>query len=274
MNFSLAASPTAVDLNNDGYVDRVYIGDVGGQMWKFDMSAAATLSGGVITNWTGKRLFAASSTQANPPAVGEYYPAQGIYVAPTLAYDEQKNVWIYFGTGDRNHPNNSSTNRFYGIMENTTMTNGSALTEAVLGNATSGAGAANQGWFVVLNSNEKVLSAADVFNKAVYFTAFTPATAVTCDGGAGTAKLYSVNLTTGDAAINFAADAALSAGQSVLANAKSIGSGIPSRPVVVIRQSTTSGNPYVITGTTNQQITNTPVPPVATRKLLAWREVF
>jgi type IV pilus assembly protein PilY1 len=274
MNFSLAANPTAVDLNNDGYIDRVYIGDVGGQMWKFDMSAAATLNGGVITNWTGKRLFAASSAQANPPAAGEYYPAQGIYVAPTLAYDTQKNLWIYFGTGDRNHPNNSSTNRFYGIMENTTMTNGSALTEAVLGNATSGAGAANQGWFVVLNGNEKVLSTADVFNKAVYFTAFTPATAVTCDGGAGTAKLYSVNLTTGDAAINFAADAVLSGGQSVLANAKSIGSGIPSRPVVVIRQSTTSGNPYVITGTTNQQITNTPVPPVATRKLLAWREVF
>ena len=32
MNFSIAASPTAVDLNNDGYIDRVYIGDVGGQL--------------------------------------------------------------------------------------------------------------------------------------------------------------------------------------------------------------------------------------------------
>ena len=28
----------AVDLNNDGYIDRVYIGDVGGQLWKFDVS--------------------------------------------------------------------------------------------------------------------------------------------------------------------------------------------------------------------------------------------
>ena len=31
---------------------------------------------------------------------------------------------------------------------------------------------------------------------------------------------------------------------------------------------------YVITGTTNRQITNTPVPAVTTKKLLAWREVF
>jgi len=45
MNFSIPASPAAVDLNNDGYIDRVYIGDVGGQLWKFDMSAPATVSG-------------------------------------------------------------------------------------------------------------------------------------------------------------------------------------------------------------------------------------
>ena len=31
MSFSIPGNPTAVDLNSDGYVDRVYIGDVGGQ---------------------------------------------------------------------------------------------------------------------------------------------------------------------------------------------------------------------------------------------------
>jgi len=48
MNFSLTENSTAVDLNNDGYVDRVYIGDTGGQLWKFDVSANAT------TSWAGK----------------------------------------------------------------------------------------------------------------------------------------------------------------------------------------------------------------------------
>ena len=70
MNFSIPASPTAVDLNNDGYIDRVYIGDVGGQLWKFDVAptGGATFSGSLVNNWTGKRLFAAASSQTNPPA--------------------------------------------------------------------------------------------------------------------------------------------------------------------------------------------------------------
>ena len=89
MNFSIPAAPTAVDLNNDGYIDRVYIGDVGGQLWKFDVAptGGATLSGSLITNWTGKRFFAAASSQTNPPAAGEYYPTQAIYFPPALAYD-------------------------------------------------------------------------------------------------------------------------------------------------------------------------------------------
>ena len=45
MNFSIPANPAAADLDNDGYVNRVYIGDVGGQLWKFDVSPAATLTG-------------------------------------------------------------------------------------------------------------------------------------------------------------------------------------------------------------------------------------
>ena len=44
---SLPEKATAVDLDNNGYVDHVYVGDVGGQLWKFDVSATAT------TSWTG-----------------------------------------------------------------------------------------------------------------------------------------------------------------------------------------------------------------------------
>ena len=118
MGFSLTENSTAVDLNNDGYVDRVYIGDLGGQLWKFDVSANAT------TSWAGKRLFAAAPSQTNPPTVGEFYPTQGFYGAPVLAYDTSMNLWVFLGTGDRNHPNGTASNRFYGIKETTDMTNG------------------------------------------------------------------------------------------------------------------------------------------------------
>lgn len=275
MNFSLAANPTAVDINGDGYVDRVYIGDVGGQMWKFDVSAAATLSSGLVTNWTGKRLFTASPAQPNPPLPGEYYPEQGIYVAPILSLDLTGNLWLYFGTGDRNHPNNTSFNRFYGIKDDTTMVNDNALTESSLTDVTLGTGTVTQGWYIILNANEKVLSSADVFNKNVFFTTYTPSSTLSCASGGGSAKLYAVNMLQGDASLNLATAQALSSGQSALAWAKDVGSGIPSKPVVILGSGTGSqGAPLMITGTTNQQIITTPVPPIALKRLIAWREVF
>jgi type IV pilus assembly protein PilY1 len=285
MNFSLAAPPMAVDLNNDGYVDRVYIGDVGGQLWKFDLSTPAMLSGGIISNWNpaqvGKRLFAAAISQANPPAAGEYYPAQAIYVSPTLARDSANNLWIFFGTGDRNHPNNTSSNRFYGIKDTTeqsngtaNMANGSTLTETSLTNLTSGSGTVTQGWYIILNNNEKVLAAADVFNYVVYFTTFTPVATVSCTTGGGDAKMYSVNVTTGDAALNLTTGTVLAPGQAALAMANTIGTGIPSKPIIIMSPSGNQATPYVIAGTTNQQLPSIPVPPIAVRRLVGWREVF
>jgi type IV pilus assembly protein PilY1 len=284
MNFSLAASPRAVDLNNDGYVDRVFIGDVGGQLWKFDVSTPATISGGVITNWnaaqTGKRFFVAAPSQSNPPPAGEYYPAQGIYTPPAVARDAARNLWIYFGTGDRNHPNNTSSNRFYGIKDTTeiggaaVMTQGSYFQESSLTNITSGSGTVTQGYYIALGANEKVLSSADAFASVVFFTTFTPTTATVCGGGGGDAKLYAVNLTTGDAALDLTTGGVLPSGTAAAAAARNIGTGIPSRPIVTIDQNGNIGNPYIITGTTNQQVTNTPVPALSTKRLVGWREVF
>ncbi|HEX2227900.1 MAG TPA: PilC/PilY family type IV pilus protein [Candidatus Binatia bacterium] len=284
MNFSLAAAPRAVDLNSDGHVDRVYIGDVGGQLWKFDFSAPATISGGVITNWNaaerGKRFFVGAPSQANPPPTGEYYPAQGIYTPPAVALDAAKNLWVYFGTGDRNHPNNTSSNRFYAIKDNTEvngaalMTQDSYFQESSLTNTTSGSGNVNQGFYIALSANEKVLSSADAFASVVFFTTFTPTTATVCGGGGGDAKLYAVNLTTGDAALDLTTGGVLPSGTAAAAAARNIGTGIPSRPIVTIDQNGNIGNPYIITGTTNQQVTNTPVPALSTRRLVGWREVF
>jgi len=276
MNYSIPANPTISDLNLDGYVDRLYIGDVGGQVWKFDLSAAATLSGGLVTNWTGKRLFAGSPSQANPPEDGEYYPEQGIYAAITPAYDDQGNLWIYFGTGDRNHPNNTTApNRFYGIKDNTSMTNGSALTESNLVDITSSNANASQGWYFRLGADEKVLSSADVFNKVVFFSTFTPTSTSACASGGGEAKLYAVQMLTGYAAVDFSSGVALASTDASKTRSKTIGTGIPSKPVIVITESGTTISTSVIAATTSQQLPSNPAPPPsAMRKVLYWREAF
>ncbi|MBI2531049.1 MAG: hypothetical protein HYW03_02345 [Deltaproteobacteria bacterium] len=276
MNFSLAANPTAVDLDSNGYIDRVYIGDVGGQLWKFDVAptGGATVSGGLVTNWTGKRLFAAASSQTNPPPAGEYYPTQAIYGAPSLANDGAKNLWVFIGTGDRYHPNNTGSNRFYGIKDNTSMTNGSTLTESSLTNLSSGSGTVTQGWYVPLASNEKVLASAEVFNSVVFFSSFTPITAAVCGSGGGNAKLYAINMTAGDAALDLSTGAPLTAGQAALAAGITVGTGIPSRPIIIMSQSGNRATPYVIIGTTNQQLSSTATTSITPRRIVGWREVF
>src|SRR5262249_29280342 len=227
MNFSLAADSKPVDLNNDGYVDHVYIGDVGGQLWKFDVSANATSS------WAGKRLFTAAPSQANPPASGEFYPTQAFYGAPVLAFDTQQNLWVFLGTGDRNHPNSTSSNRFYGLVDNTDMTNGAALSESNLANVTSSNGTASGGWFFQLGTNEKVLDAGNVFNMDVLFSGFTPTSVVTCTSGGGTAKLYSVQMQTGYAAIDFSNGAALTTTDATVTRSVGIRPGIPPIALVI-----------------------------------------
>jgi type IV pilus assembly protein PilY1 len=289
MNFSIPADVTAIDINPvDGYIDGLYVGDVGGQVWKFDLSHPATLASGLVTNWTGKRLFRADTAGANPPAAGEYYPAQGIYSPIIPAYDNQKNLWIYFGTGDRNHPNNTTTpNRFYGIKDSTTMTNGSALTEASLVDLTASSATVTQGFYIRLlakdpsaptgsSPTEKVLTAADVFNKLVYFTSFTPTSTSACGSGGGTAKLYAIQMLTGYAALDWAHGAApLTTTDASVTRSKNIGTGIPSRPVVVITDTGTTITTSVIAATTSQQLPSNPAPPPSSmRRVLYWREMF
>jgi type IV pilus assembly protein PilY1 len=269
MGFSLTENSTAVDLNNDGYVDRVYIGDTGGQLWKFDVSANAT------TSWAGKRLFTAVPGQTNPPATGEFYPTQAFYGAPVLAYDTQMNLWVFLGTGDRNHPNGTASNRFYGIKETTTMSNAAALSETNLFDVTSTNGTSSGGWFFRLGTNEKVLDPANVFNMDVLFSGFTPTSTVTCTSGGGTAKLYSVQMATGYAAIDFASGAALSTTDASVTRSTTIGQGIASMPVVIVTPPAGSGQATAsaITATTNQQLPNNPIPaPTFLKQVRSWRE--
>jgi len=288
MNFSLAANPTAIDLNQDDYLDAIYIGDVGGQLWKFNMSAPATLSAGLVSNWTGKRLFAAAPAQANPPASGEYYPAQAIYAAPAVAMDDKSNLWVYFGTGDRNHPNNGGTNRFYGIKDNGSMSNGTTLTESSLVDVTS-TDITNvetiQGWYFRLASTEKVLATADVFAGVVFFSSFTPATSIACNNGGGTARLYEIQMKTGYAAVDVTQPSLplLTTSSSSLARSKVVGTGIPGGPIISIVSDTGTGatgtspggDTNVTLPTTSGELDNEKGPPVDTfRRILYWKEML
>jgi hypothetical protein len=155
------------------------------------------------------------------------------------------------------------------------MSNGAALSESNLVDVTSSNGTSSGGWFFRLGTNEKVLDPANVFNLDVLFSGFTPTSTVTCTSGGGTAKLYSVQMQTGYAAINFSTGTALTSTGASVTRSTTIGQGIASMPVVIVTPPLGSGSATAsaITATTNQQLPNNPIPaPPLLKQIRSWRE--
>ncbi|MDH6167263.1 type IV pilus assembly protein PilY1 [Variovorax boronicumulans] len=69
------ASPTAVDTNNDGVIDRIYAGDLKGNVWKFDVSnpnpaewkIANTLNGTAVPLFKATTVVASGTTSTTVP---------------------------------------------------------------------------------------------------------------------------------------------------------------------------------------------------------------
>lgn len=112
------AAPLALDTNGNGSADVIYAGDLHGRMWRFDVSEG--LSG------PGERLFTATG-----PAVGR----QPITVKPQAAFDSDRTLHIYFGTGqyleeeDAVTPDNPRIESFYAIKDEGSSTTRAQLVE-------------------------------------------------------------------------------------------------------------------------------------------------
>jgi type IV pilus assembly protein PilY1 len=198
------------DANGNGYTNRVYAGDLAGNIFAFEDDNGDGI-------WSSRKLFSASAVDGvkkkifySPDAVGESYGEM-----------------IFFGTGDRANPEGTGVvNRIYAIKNEWTGTGFSTLTESdlldvtdnliVLGDATQRAQAAldlanRKGWYIRLeNLGEKVTSFVTVFKGVVYFTTYTPESggpppADPCVdvSGRGEARLYAVNYKTGEAAFEW-----------------------------------------------------------------------
>ncbi len=267
MNYSFAAPPTAVDTNLDGYIDKVYSGDLGGQMWVFDVSFDGTTKSS-NSRWTGKRLFIAPTSDTEKHQI--YYP-------PAVASDRNGTRWIYFGTGDREHPNDLSNppERFYAVKDSGA--GDSPRREVDLLDATSSntfRRTSKEGWYLQLEKSaqtlEKVLAKPVVFNRLVYFTTYAYiATADPCSVQ-GAAKLYIVEYLSGGGAL--AVDDLIDLQGSPSQRSKTIATGVPSHPVISVDMKGTSS---VTIGTTNDQIHSAQIlSPSKSKEILYWREVI
>jgi type IV pilus assembly protein PilY1 len=258
MTYAFPSDITVLDTNRDGFADRLYIGDVGGRVWRFDVSDLNT------SNWSGRILF-----QSNPGTDGS--SGRKILYPPDVTR-EVGYYFLYVGTGDREHPLDTTTavDRIYAIKDvdgSSTLLTESDLTDVTTDElqtttaqstitADLNALTASSGWFIKLdlNTGEKVVGSPVVFNKVVNIPTFQPTSTSgpvnPCLADVGIGRVYAVNYKTGEAVFNYDAtndgqyssvnSRAQSNGNEVLLRSDrvvTVGSGIPSEVVIVIPES-------------------------------------
>jgi len=268
MDKSFPSPPAVVDLNADGYVDKVYIGDLGGQIWVFNVSFD-TVQKKSNSLWTGRRLFKA------PASPTEKHP---VYYPPSVTLDRYKVPWVYFGTGDREYPKDTSNppEKFYAIRDDGD--GNYPRTEADLSDVTATntfkADSSKKGWFIQLAKSgtrmEKVLAKPAIYNRMVYFTTYTYTETSDLCSIAGEAKLYVVEYLSGGGALGVddLADLIGTATERSIV----IGKGVPSNPVITVDA---FGKASVIIGTTSGQVfSQKAFSPTRNKELLYWRDVI
>jgi len=112
------SSPALVDVDGDFIVDRIYAGDLHGNMWVFDVSDKVSSSTWGIDN--SEPLFAAcrgTNCEEKQPITARpivtRHPTQ-------LLGNNAPNLMVYFGTGqfiDANDNTDNSTQSFYGVWD-------------------------------------------------------------------------------------------------------------------------------------------------------------
>lgn len=231
--YGIPSSPTVVDTNGDGFLDLAYVGDLGGQLWKFDFSDPDP------GNWSGTVIFHTT-------------PARLIYYAPAVTVDPEGNWWVFFGTGDRDDPQNlTERNRFYGIKD----LGPPERTDRDLVEAGPNVRPEDDGWYIDLEQGEKVLAPPEVVAGKVFFTTYRPIPSDNPCEVSGEAKLYEVNYLTG----------------AQEAEPVDLGSGVPTNPQLSFSE---TGHPILTVGTTSGRVYMTEIPlPFSFKKVIYWREV-
>jgi type IV pilus assembly protein PilY1 len=208
MTYSIASEISKVDTDGNGYVDRLYVGDLGGRIWRFDIGNSD------VNQWTGTIIFKSNPT---PPGAND---RRKIFYPPDVTLERDAAgpyEMVFFGTGDREAPKEGNvSNRLYAVKDRFTVTGGvytpsAPLEETDLVNVTNGLAEGTQvpnGWYIIFqHASEKCLATPVVFYKTAYFTTFTASaegqSGDPCYVGEGTGRLYALRYNTGDAVFNF-----------------------------------------------------------------------
>ena len=240
--YSMPSDVTTMDRNHDGFTDRLYVGDTGGRMWRFDVGSAST------TDWTSSAKIVFWANPGTADVTGVNSNGRKIFYRPAVTSLDANTTALYFGTGDRPHPQNylnpgttdgAVVDRIYMVEDRDNDQNSSPpsfITESNLVDVTDDYlqqdptqanfetksqnlldqlyhyddNWSKYGWYIKLNAGghdgEKVLASPSVFNGAAFFTTYSPNATTSIDpchpGNLGTSRLYALDYRTGEAVLD------------------------------------------------------------------------
>ena len=240
MLYSMPASPRVIDIQTapsgtlisdpDKLADQIFIGDMGGQVWRFHINNGSTGVGLITAGGTSGDGVFATAIPSGYNSGTTLYKQQNLrrfYNEPDVALlnkDGKLSLSVNIGSGYRGHPlNKDAQDKFYSFRtSNLTDPSGTegTLTESDLLDVTSNLDPSTAqdvqlslsdnrlkgGWFISLTSNpgEKVLTRALTAGAGniLFFSTYEPASAVTnsCEPAFGTARGYAINLFDGSPA--------------------------------------------------------------------------
>ena len=204
-----------IDVTGDGFADRMYAADLGGQLWRFDIDGGqapnSLISAGVLAQLgaEGQGTVTAANTRR-------------FYSAPDVSVFTDTNLGrryaaVSIGSGYRAHPlDNAASDRFYSVrdenvfnfMDQNAHNNAAIVTEAdlveVSGDVRVTINSSDRGWMFTLPSNQKVITESVTFDNSVFFIGFSPEvnTSDPCVPSQGRNFLYRVNVVNGDPVVN------------------------------------------------------------------------
>ena len=125
MKYSIPSEITALDTNGDKSVDRLYVGDTGGQIWRIDLGDQITsTSNGGTTGYMFADVGCNGDTRANSCAATTNQDRRKFFYPPDVAQVKDSNYstsenydLVTIGSGDREDPLDLLTTKFSPVQE-------------------------------------------------------------------------------------------------------------------------------------------------------------
>jgi len=211
MTRAIPARIGVIDMSGDGFADRMYASDLGGQIWRFDITngeiPAKLVAGGVIAQLGAEGLAS--------PTAGD---TRRFYTMPDIAMftdsvQQRRYLAINIGSGYRAHPlDNSASDSLFSLRDPDVFTR---LTQAqydaypvigigdlvdIAGTMGSVLPKSGDGWRFTLPPGQKVMSEARTFDDSVYFVTFEPEvdSIDPCQAGLSLNRVYRLDVVNGD----------------------------------------------------------------------------